>query len=493
MENKYIYQVSDQVLSRDLLIASYGAFLSDVVSKIEDKDKTIAFFVVLQGQIGYRNLTGKIQVKVKDIQVIQDNIQSIFELKEDYYNELSIDNLIYSYTVFDVGVITKHDSLKEILPRKPFTRRIRIGKFSIPKTSNLKEWGQVHYIRNDKEALIFKYNSKGVYHVKFLSDQERLIKLKLKGKVQLTFTDTLLSENDPLNFKREYGSTTIYFKNGKVLFEVKKFFIRYIRPSKSRFYKCNFLTMDLETLNKDGTLIPYAISIYDGLDKTFFYLSDYDNLNHMMEEAIISLMQRKYNGYAVYLHNFSKFDGVFLLRHLSNLSNNIKFICRAGEFINISFTFGRYRLYFRDSLLMLPGSLSKLSKSFYVEDKGIFPHSFVRVSNLNYNGNVPDIEYFTGITEEQYQEYCIAYTDKNWNLREEVEKYLLKDSIILYEVLSTFNKLVYETFDVNISKYPTLSSLSFGIFRSRYLSKNKICLLDGDVYKYIYIFNTYTF
>ena len=128
-----------------------------------------------------------------------------------------------------------------------------------------------------------------------------------------------------------------------------------------------------------------------------------------------------------------------------------------------------------------------------IEDKGIFPHSFVRVSNLDYEGEVPGIEYFLGITEEQYQEYCIAYTDKNWNLREEVEKYLLKDSIILYEVLSTFNKLVYETFDVNISKYPTLSSLSFGIFRSRYLSKNKICLLDGDVYKYIYIFNTYTF
>ena len=238
MENKYIYEVNGQSLNKDLLIASYGAFLSDVVSKIEDKDKTIAFFVVLQGRIGYRNLTGKIQVKVKDIQVIQDNIYTIFELKEDYYNELTIDNIIYSYTVFDVGVITMHDTVQDLVKsNKPFLGRIRIGKFSIPKTSNLKEWGQVHYIRNDKEALIFKYNSKGVYHVKFLSDRERLIQLKFKGKVQLTFTDTLLSE-DPLHFKREYGCTTIYFKNGKVSFEVKKFFKRYIRPSKSRFYKC---------------------------------------------------------------------------------------------------------------------------------------------------------------------------------------------------------------------------------------------------------------
>ena len=98
MENKYIYQVNGQSLNKDLLIASYGAFLSDVISKIEDKEKTIAFFLVIQGQIGYRNLSTKIQVKVKDIQVIQDNIYTIFELKEDYYNELTIDNLIYCYT-----------------------------------------------------------------------------------------------------------------------------------------------------------------------------------------------------------------------------------------------------------------------------------------------------------------------------------------------------------------------------------------------------------
>ncbi len=33
-------------------------------------------------------------------------------------------------------------------------------------------------------------------------------------------------------------------------------------------------------------------------------------------------MTRKYNGYKVYFHNFSKFDGVFMLKILTWLTKN---------------------------------------------------------------------------------------------------------------------------------------------------------------------------
>ena len=44
-------------------------------------------------------------------------------------------------------------------------------------------------------------------------------------------------------------------------------------------------------------------------------------------------MQRKYNGYKVYLHNFSNFDGIFLFNILTELSNDIKPIINDGNFI----------------------------------------------------------------------------------------------------------------------------------------------------------------
>ena len=41
--------------------------------------------------------------------------------------------------------------------------------------------------------------------------------------------------------------------------------------------------MDLETINIDGKLSPYAVSIYDGKNFTFFQISDYAIIEDMLQ------------------------------------------------------------------------------------------------------------------------------------------------------------------------------------------------------------------
>ena len=67
----------------------------------------------------------------------------------------------------------------------------------------------------------------------------------------------------------------------------------------------------------------YCVSIYDGVNISSFYLTDFKNPEEMLESAIVSLMLKKYHGYRLYLHNFSNFDGVFLLRILTKLNDTI--------------------------------------------------------------------------------------------------------------------------------------------------------------------------
>jgi len=75
-----------------------------------------------------------------------------------------------------------------------------------------------------------------------------------------------------------------------------------------------------------------------------------------------------------------------------------------GKFINIKLSWSseesNYSLNFRDSLLMLPSSLRKLSKAFDVEAKGFFPFEFVNNPStpLDYNGPVPNLSYYEGIS-----------------------------------------------------------------------------------------------
>ena len=203
---------------------------------------------------------------------------------------------------------------------------------------------------------------------------------KIRNKTLLTFTDELLDSNNLGTFKRTIKNQTFYFERGQLKYKEKVYTFPIIKKLNPKPYLINkFITMDLETLSIDGKLSPYAVSTYDGKEYNFFYLSDYNNSDELLIDSIKSLMIRKYHGYKVYLHNFSNFDGVFLLNILTQLSDDIHPIINDGKFIDLIFKYNnsKYTLHFRDSFLMLPSSLRKLARAFNVEDKGIFPYRFV--------------------------------------------------------------------------------------------------------------------
>ena len=66
---------------------------------------------------------------------------------------------------------------------------------------------------------------------------------------------------------------------------------------------------------------------------------------------------------------------------------------------------------------------------------------------------------------------------KVWNIKDECTKYCIKDCVSLHQIISIFNRLIFEKFKLNINNYPTLSSLSFGIFLTQYLNKLNIPML----------------
>lgn len=74
--------------------------------------------------------------------------------------------------------------------------------------------------------------------------------------------------------------------------------------------------MDLETKNINEKLVPYCVSIFDGKRAYSFYITDYNSSETMLKTSIKFILRRKYNKHRVYLHNFSYFDGIFLMREI---------------------------------------------------------------------------------------------------------------------------------------------------------------------------------
>jgi hypothetical protein len=299
-----------------------------------------------------------------------------------------------------------------------------------------------------------------------------------------------------MNNKGDLSTFTIIIGNQEYIIENSKIIVKkiikkvnYLKPiNKSIYLSHTFITMDLETrIIDNGVLEPYCIGIYDGATKISFYLSDYKDADEMLEHSISYLMKRKYDKYKVYLHNFSYFDGVFLLRILSNLSNNIRPIIRDGRLIDIRMSYlDKYHLYFIDSLLLLPSSLRKLIANFHVENKSIFHYKFVNDHTLDYIGNVPEYKYFDNISLEEYNIYYKSFENNQWSLKDETIKYCMQDCITLYQIIDKFQKRIFKLFRIDIHKYPTLSSLAFGIYRSNYLKKEyKIPLIEGKIYDFI--------
>jgi len=256
----------------------------------------------------------------------------------------------------------------------------------------------------------------------------------------------------------------------------------------SGFISKNFVTMDLETRTINGVMTPYSVSIYDDIKFTSFYLSDFESPDLMLKSSLVYLMRHKYHNYKVYLHNFSFFDAIFILRIFSELTIfPIKPIMREGRIIDLKFLFEfnntKFNLFFRDSYLLLPSSLRKLAINFNVENKGVFPYAFVNDINipLNYKGVVPDIKYFDSISQEDYNKYYNTY-ENNWCLRTETIKYCEQDCKTLYQIINIFQIKILKLFRLDVLKYPTLSALAFAIFRSKFLKDAKISIIEGELF-----------
>jgi hypothetical protein len=221
------------------------------------------------------------------------------------------------------------------------------------------------------------------------------------------------------SFTRYLRKHEYIFRDGDLLLKKIEKNVSFLSKIKqNNFYSKKFITMDLETRVINNKMTSYCVSIYDGEIFKSFYLTDFTSENKMLRASILYLMKRKYHNYKIYLHNFSRFDSIFLLKVITDLSEKVYPVIRNGQYIDLRLNFAdKYNLYFRDSLLLLPSNLRSLAKNFNVINKGIFPYNFVNNKNisLNYIGKVPEFKYFSeqGISQEEYNDYSRKFIDNN--------------------------------------------------------------------------------
>jgi hypothetical protein len=495
--NDYEIEFKDKLLTKNLIEYSLNHFWNEKILNIKEEQFILIQFKVKIATGIIRSISHVQTVQKKDYKTLLESFLIFWDIRSEDYKLTEVESVIYTYQLIETNNIeinkSKITKLYFDSNESKEKQKFDFKGYNLPCTMDITQWGNLIYLNDEcSKALIYRTHSKAEYHVTLYSNY-LTSEIKYKDKTIIKFKDEMLDKTDLSCFKRIIDKQEYIFKEGKLVLKSKQIITPFLSKLKQDNYMLNsFITMDLESRNIDNILSPYCVSIFDGKNIKSFYLTDFNNCDEMLKTSIIYLMQRKYHQHRVYLHNFSYFDGVFLLRILSSLGEKVKPIIRDGKIMDLKFYFNKsYFLSFRDSYLLLPASLKELAINFKVQNKGIFPHKFVNSKdvNLNYVGEIPSINYFDNISSMDYIVYKHKikeiYYKNDWNLREEITHYCEQDVIILYKIIKIFNEKIYLLFRINILKCTTLSSLAFTIFRSNFLSEDtKIPLITGDMFNF---------
>lgn len=265
--------------------------------------------------------------------------------------------------------------------------------------------------------------------------------LKASGMVEM---DRIAASNIR-NRKRSYPSYILKLKPSR----------RELKP---------FIVADLETILINNEHTPYAAGLLlvrpgEEINSSQIYTNfseDHSIILDSFEERsnkvlfdlvskILSLVREERESLTIYFHNFSRFDGIFLLKHLACNHRNYKLkpLVRNHRLYEISVYSGKRRLFrLRDSLNLLPGSLRSLAKNLCPElgEKGSIPYS------------------------EIYESHLVSMKDS-------LIDYMKQDILLLGGVMHKAQRIYYDLFQVDIVTKITVSSLALSIFRIQYYNE----------------------
>lgn len=512
----FTIKLEAQLLSINNLANLISSFKNNIIKPLHETEGNYTLLLQLKHKTDENinvSLSPMQRLNIKDFDNEEDLIEAFhkhLQAKLEIYEDDVVIEMSFWY------LITDKDEFKKIVKASKITKR-SLKPFKqnkdpypwLPHNMDYKSWGE--YIREPitKDNNIIDYDNiviigRTIFKFTRIEGDKYEVGVYVNNICVLSFID----EVDPTNkytFKRSIINLNyniiknapefrfrcfLYYKDEKLIFKYIPKLCKFIEPLQYRkkVREDKFITMDIETKSENGVMTPVAICIYNGIYSNKFYLTDYNNINHMLKTAIKTILQPKYHNYKVYLHNFSNFDAYYLLSIISSLCPDVSPIIRDGKILDLKVKFvnnkANYIIYFRDSYLLLPASLAKLGKAFNVEvNKDIFPFKFLdSTSKLNYSGFVPSIKHFINIDEEQYKNYKDRFKG-NWILKEELLSYCTLDCISLWQVIKNFSNEIWDLFKIDICDYPTTPSLAFAIYRKNFLKNFKIPIISGEMYE----------
>jgi len=321
------YSINNQLLNHDLLSSYISRFWDEVFSPLilKGADKHLMIMVKVsfnQPKIdyAYRTLGFLRSVNHSEKELFTDYLSERLAYLNESYTSNPLDKINFSYIEKDG--LAPEDSRKLL-------QDLTDTKLTFHNFNNMEL--PISMIPSDYGIIITKPALYETFTRYIVSNNKKLFQIDISldglinnvtilGLSDLKWTDTNLPGG--FGFKREIGKSTKYFLDGvnvlnKQMLPAKAF----KRQSTDRKVGGAIVTLDIETINDNGKLIPYLICAYNGSD----YITSYAQTKpsqvqqELFSNFIKQLLSNSFSNdknITVYAHNLSGFDGIYLMKQL---------------------------------------------------------------------------------------------------------------------------------------------------------------------------------
>lgn len=491
------YPVKNITLTNEILSIYIDKFWSDVFETEKENHLYLVCKVKFadtptsSSDYGYRTLAHLVKVNYEDKLAFLEYLSERLSILSDSYVTVPISKVSFSYLI-KPGKCADEDRrlLQNVNISKEFNSHF-FNNMNLPITMYPEKYGEIRLsnIIEEKGVVFERFivvNGNKTYQIDVIQGiRGQINKVSILGNINLSWTDTGLDTNNLEHFKREIKKSTIYFKNGLITLRKKELSVKPFRKLQvAKEISTDFITLDIETTLIDKRHTPYLVNAFNGKDHiTSFNSNENELFKDFIKKLLVSIEDSGLTKAYIYAHNLSTFDGVLILKHLIPfgkvdpiLHNGkiiaIKLIVKGSNDKNIT-------LIFKDSYLLLPSSLRNLCKAFNIPiSKGHFPFN---LGDITYLGKFPAFEYFTDITNKEWSHLKQEHGKRMWSFYNESIKYCKLDCETLHQILTVFNELFFNKFQINIHSSLTLPSLSMRTFKTHYMKPNTIYQLLGNI------------
>jgi hypothetical protein len=481
---KYVIR-KELVLNNIILNAYISNFWNDVfASLVKSSEKHLLLLCKVEfsdKSLGYRTLGHLRRVNFSDKELFINYLINRLGTLSDAYSDNPVNKIVFSYIICNGKALDDRKLILD-LNDKPLAFH-RFNNMNLPITMVPAEFGTVisKSLIEGFTRFVVSFNKK-IFQIDVSLDK-LVNNVTLLGPSELNWTDTQFGEG----FKREIGKSTMYFVDGELVLRKQELNAKpFSKMNVESKLINNFVTMDIETITHDSKLVPYLICAYNGSE----YITSYARSQQLLFTSFMNSLFTFFKGSSkliVYAHNLSGFDGIFLLKHLIQFGK-VEPILFNGRLISIKVKLNvvghkNKTIIFKDSYLLLPLSLRMLCIAFNISiPKGYFPF---KLKNIFYTGVLPKIEYWTGIPLTEYSLLKAEFKNTFWNFQDEAIKYCKLDCQTLHEIITNFNELIFNNFQVNIHSVLTLPALAMKIYKTHFMPDNTIYQLLGRVESFI--------